>query len=106
VRLGWWLPNPAAAGAGVWQAKEPKAGPLMLVKEGLGMTTDREPFVNLSDGGHFDNLGLYEMVRRRCKMILLVDASADPEFRYEDLASTIRKIRTDMNVDIKFSKGS
>jgi hypothetical protein len=30
--------------------------------------------VNLSDGGHFDNTGVYEMLKRRCGRIILIDA--------------------------------
>lgn len=102
LRLGWWLPNPAQAGRKAWQRNEPKIGIFPLVREALGKTTSNSPFVHLSDGGHFDNLGLYEMVRRRCRRILAVDASADPGYSYDDLSNTIRKIRADMGVSIEF----
>jgi hypothetical protein len=54
----------------------------------------------LSDGGHFENLGLYEMVLRRCHYIVLSDAGADPKCSFEDLGNAIRKIRTDLGVPI------
>ena len=102
ARLGWWLPNPGKIGEKMWKKKEPRIGLPLLAQELFGKTTSRESFVYLSDGGHFDNLGLYEMVRRRCARIFLVDATADPDYRYEDLATTIRKIRADMGICVEF----
>jgi hypothetical protein len=58
--------------------------------------------VYLSDGGHFDNLGLYEMVRRRCRFIVVIDAAADAEFRLECLGNALRKVRIDLNIPIVF----
>jgi hypothetical protein len=52
------------------------------------------PYVYLSDGGHFDNLGLYEMVRRRCRFIVVSDAGCDPAYRFDDLANAIRLVRS------------
>lgn len=76
VRLGWWLGNPSKAGERTYQ----RAGPLFALKpilaELFGLTDDTSPYVYLSDGGHFENLGLYEMIRRRCKWIVVVDAGA------------------------------
>jgi hypothetical protein len=106
VRLGWWLPNPSKEIKKRCKRMEPQVGLFPLIQESIGSTTDKSAFVYLSDGGHFDNLGLYEMVRRRCSRIFLVDASADPDYRYEDLAMTIRKIRTDMGVSVEFPKKS
>jgi len=103
VRLGWWLPNPAPHHDHVWWRKEPRFWSFAQVKEALGWTTDRSEFVYLSDGGHFENLGLYEMVRRRCRRILVVDAACDSDYEYGDLANAIRKIRTDLGVEIRFS---
>jgi hypothetical protein len=75
---------------------------LPFIHEAFGMTTDHDRWVYLSDGGHFENLGLYEMVLRRCHFILAVDASADPKYQYEDLANAIRKIRVDLGIPIEF----
>ncbi|UGY16817.1 hypothetical protein HAP48_0004600 [Bradyrhizobium septentrionale] len=51
-----------------------------------------DPYVYLSDGGHFENLGAYEMIRRRCKFILISDAACDPDFGYEDLGNLVRRV--------------
>jgi hypothetical protein len=56
--------------------------------------------VNLSDGGHFENLGLYEMVLRRCGHIVVVDAGCDYAYVFEDLGNAIRKIRIDLGISI------
>ena len=51
----------------------------MLIREFFGLLHDRGPFINVTDGGHFENLGLYELVRRRCQVIIVSDASEDRE---------------------------
>ena len=68
----------------------------------MGNTTDRYKYVNLSDGGHFENLGLYEMVLRRCHYIVVSDAGEDPECSFADLGEAIRKIRIDFGIPIDF----
>jgi hypothetical protein len=106
ARLGWWLPNPGPAGRRIWRRSEPEIGLGPLVAEALGRTTDRTRHVYLSDGGHFENLGLYEMVFRRCGLIVLVDAGCDPQYAYEDFAGAVRKIRADLGVPITLASGS
>ena len=61
-------------------------------------------YVNLSDGGHFDNLGLYEVVLRRCRYVLVSDAGQDGSFSFEDLGNSIRKIRIDFGINIVFER--
>jgi hypothetical protein len=106
ARLGWWLPNPGPAGSRIWRRSEPEVGLGPLVAEALGRTTDRTRHVYLSDGGHFENLALYEMVFRRCGLIVLVDAGCDPQYAYEDFAGAVRKIRADLGVPITLANGS
>ncbi|MBV9036732.1 MAG: hypothetical protein JO182_19740, partial [Acidobacteriaceae bacterium] len=57
-------------------------------------------FVLLSDGGHFENMGLYELVRRRCRFIILSDAEEDEKFKLEGIGGAIRKCRDDFGVVI------
>ena len=102
ARLGVWLGNPGRAGERTWKQSGPRSAVGSLVKEAFGLTTNTSAYVYLSDGGHFENLGLYEMVLRRCRQIVLVDGSADPKFHYEDLANAMRKIRIDLNIPIEF----
>jgi hypothetical protein len=102
VRLGAWLGNPSSAGKRTWQHMGPKIAGWPMVQEALGLTDGTRGYVYLSDGGHFDNLGLYEMVRRRCRLIIISDAGCDPDFGFEDLGNACRKISIDQDVDIDF----
>ena len=99
VRLGWWLPNPKIES--VFTSNRPGSGLQWLLLELFGYTNTKRDFVNLSDGGHFENLGVYELVRRRCRFIVVADGGADPNFEFEDLAGLIRKCRSDFGIDIE-----
>ena len=105
ARLGAWAPNPGEAGKNCWTKNGPTFSVLPFIDEAFGLTTDRNAWVNLSDGGHFENLGVYEMVLRRCATIIAVDGSADPRFHFEDLGNAIRKIYVDMGIVIEFTDG-
>lgn len=65
--------------------------------------TKRHGFVFLTDGGHIDNLGVYELLRRRCKLIIAIDGEADPDFDSGSLVQVERFARIDMNVIIKLN---
>ena len=83
VRLGWWLRNPRFRE--VWADQKTGVSLRGLLYELLGMTTDDKKWVYLSDGGHFENLGVYEAVRCGCRDIVVVDASCDPDRNYEEI---------------------
>jgi hypothetical protein len=102
VRLGAWLGNPGPAGSRVYAKQGPVFSIKPLVQEALGLTTEDKSYVYLSDGGHFENLGLYEMIRRRCRYIVVSDAGCDPTITFEDLGNAVRKISIDMSVKIEF----
>lgn len=104
VRLGWWLGNPGAMGHDTFHDSAPRSPVRHMVKEGLGLTDSSSPYVYLSDGGHFENLGLYEMILRRCRLIVVSDAGCDPECSLEDLGNAIRKIRVDLGVQIEIKE--
>jgi len=115
VRLGCWLPNPkrrvspdptgqlALRNEGFLHRSGPSFALKPLIADALGLTNDTSSWIELTDGGHFENLGLYEMVARRCKRIIVVDAGADPDFQFEDLGNAIRKIFIDLGVPIRFA---
>ena len=102
VRLGWWLGNPGPPGDKTWRRGGPRYSVGPLFSEAIGNTTDRYKYVNLSDGGHFENLGLYEMVLRRCHYIVVSDAGEDPKCFFADLGEAVRKIRIDFGIPIEF----
>ncbi|MGH8247617.1 MAG: hypothetical protein ACREUU_14435, partial [Gammaproteobacteria bacterium] len=99
ARLGWWLGNPANRDMS-WR-QGPQVALIPIVRELLGRTDEKGSWIYLSDGGHFDNLGLYEVVKRGCRYIVALDASADPDRRFDDLGNAIRKIRVDLGVGIE-----
>ena len=100
VRLGWWLGNPGIYGQRTFKLASPTFGFLLLTQEALGLTDDKNKYIYLSDGGHFENLGIYEMVLRRCRFIVVSDAGSDLDCAFEDLGNAIRKIRIDLGVPI------
>ncbi len=102
VRLGWWLGNPGKEGETTYSHDGPRTAVVPFLQEMFGLTTDDREYVYLSDGGHFENLGLYEMVRRRCRFILVSDAGCDPAFALEDLGNAVRKIEIDLGISIRF----
>lgn len=59
-------------------------------------------YVQLSDGGHFENLALYELIRRQVDFLWVSDAGQDTKFSFEDLSSAIERVRVDFGVNIRF----
>ena len=98
VRLGWWLGNPLEKK--FWERKGPRRSWNALIRELTGTTRENKSEIYLSDGGHFDNLGIYELVRRRCKTIIVCDAGADHQYAFDDLTAVIEKCRVDFNTEI------
>lgn len=99
VRLGWWLSNPRDNES--WNVRGPKLGLKYLFGELFGLTNDKSPYVYVSDGGHFENLGIYELVRRRCRFIVACDGSEDRAYTFECLGNAIEKCRADFNINIE-----
>jgi hypothetical protein len=105
ARLGIWLGNPGEPGAATWMRAAPGFGVATLISELLGRTTETNPYVYLSDGGHFENLGLYEVIARRCRYVIVSDAGCDERYCFDDLANAIRLVRIDFGVEIEFPSG-
>jgi hypothetical protein len=101
VRLGTWLGNPRYNLRKAEWRQDPPIGLLYLIFELFGKTNDASRYVYLSDGGHFENLGVYELVRRRCSLIIASDAGEDRNACYGDLGNAIEKCRTDFGIDIE-----
>jgi hypothetical protein len=103
LRLGCWLPNPMY---GARQAIAPNHFiPGLTELLGLGRKEDSR-HLQLSDGGHFDNLGLYELIRRKVRLIIVSDGTADPGFAFGDLLTLLPRLREDFGVTIKFDRPS
>jgi hypothetical protein len=99
ARLGWWLKNPSCVSKYLpdWMA----SGLWWLLAELFSQTRSTSRYVNLADGGFFDNLGIYELVKRRCSVIVACDAEADGDLTFGGLGNAIRKIRSDLGIDVK-----
>ncbi|HEX6160909.1 MAG TPA: hypothetical protein VF111_12135, partial [Thermoanaerobaculia bacterium] len=100
IRLGSWLGNPGLHGQKKYRKAHPTSNLRPLAHELTGGSNDQARWIYLSDGGHFENLGLYEMILRRCRYIVVSDAGADPKFSFDDLGNAVRKIRTDLGVPV------
>ncbi len=98
VRLGWWMGNPRYQKN--WPSLGPPLGLEYLLSEVLGQSDQQKGYVYLSDGGHFENLAVYELIKRRCRLIVACDADCDPQYEFENLLSLIEKARTDFGVRI------
>lgn len=105
IRLACCVPNPARLacrnliGFGTLLASRPS--PFALLAELAGHHHARGHTVYLSDGGHLENTGILQLLRRRCRRILAVDAGTDPQGHFEDLAVLKRYARLDLDTDIE-----
>jgi hypothetical protein len=97
VRLGVWVRNPR---------QEPKrwrfpAWYQLMLREMLGVgLSEKDSRIHLADGGHFENLGLYELLRRRCRYIIVSDAGADPACTLADLGQAVQRARADLGAEV------
>ena len=97
LRLGYWAKNPNCARQ-KGRVNHFKAAWYEL---GRGYAENRK-FIQLSDGGHFSNLAIFELIRRKVSLIIATDAGADPDFHFGDLIVALRRIGTDLGARITF----
>ncbi len=118
VRLGYWMDNPERYRVQAMLARSFNQNLTQLESnttmthesnafwakylwyELSGTAHSREKLINLSDGGHTDNLGLYPLLQRRCRLIIAGDAGCDADFTFDDLGRVIRRIYSEENVVI------
>jgi hypothetical protein len=98
VRLGWWFPNPSKAGKG---SMSPHFSLTYLGAELFGGATDKSAFVMVSDGGHFENLAAYELIRRKCRVIVVSDGECDDKYTFGGLGTLIRVCEVDFGCKIE-----
>lgn len=105
IRLGYWAPNPnkhylrrSAVPNFIW----PGLWEVFLRRN----LSERSWLIQLTDGGHFENLGIYEMIRRKARLIIVCDAAADLDYTFGDLANATEKVRVDFGalIDIDNKK--
>jgi len=98
LRLGYWTLTPEAYSWFRWLTW----WPYYHILELLSWNDTTRWRVNLSDGGHIENLGVYELLRRGCRMIIAVDATADATYAFGDLKNLIIRARNELGLDIDF----
>ena len=98
VRLGFWAPTP---GKPRWRSPQARLWPFYLLSECLSQTNDLGSYCYLTDGGHFDNTGLYALVERGCRYIVVVDCGADPQPAFSDIGDAVRRCRIDFDAEIQ-----
>ena len=98
IRLGLWVPTPGKAS---WMLSQMWLWPYYLLRESLSQTNDVGTHCYLTDGGHFDNTGLYALVERGCRYIIIADNGADPEPCFADIGEAIRRCRVDFRAEIE-----
>ncbi|MDJ0818478.1 MAG: patatin-like phospholipase family protein [Desulfobacterales bacterium] len=74
--------------------------PGAFLREMSSRLDETHKWVNVSDGGHIENLGTIELLRRRCKFIITGDGGADPDLHFDSLATLMRYARIDLGIDI------
>ena len=100
LRLGYWAPNPNPHCSG---GEQPN-----FIRPGVTWTFskralhERNSILDLTDGGHFENLGLYELVRRELETIVVCDGSEDPDGELASLANAVERVRVDFRADVTF----
>jgi hypothetical protein len=97
VRLGFWAPTPAGRR---WREPHARLWPFYILRETLSNTGQIGAYCYLTDGGHFDNTGLYALVERGCRFIVVCDCGADPNLQFEDMGVAIRRCRIDFGTEI------
>jgi hypothetical protein len=108
LRLGFWVPNPNE-GARRWRRSRTKSFRANHFEPGLkevigASLRETSATCLLSDGGHFENLGLYELIRRRLRLILVCDGTADPDYAFTDLQNALARIATDFGARVEFDQ--
>ena len=126
LRLGYWALNPKifdpstyeTSGirsrfsallrqSAVWTAEKYNYAltlwPYYNIAELLGTMHSRRIRVNLSDGGNIENLAVFELLRRRCRLIIASDAGADPDYSFSDLQNLMVRARNELEISIEFS---
>lgn len=97
VRLGYWIRNP-------WFVRHygPATPPglFYLVQEMFGWENENRAYLNISDGGHIENLGVYELLRRRCKFIVAIDGEHDAKMTFHGLTTLQRLAFIDLGINI------
>jgi Patatin-like phospholipase len=96
LRTGILAPNPQLT------IRPPAWWPYYTFQEVMGTSDTTKNYIQVSDGGHIENLGIYELLRRKTKVIIAVDAGEDNDFKFEDLRNLVVRARNELGLTIEF----
>jgi hypothetical protein len=102
VRLGYWWDSAMPGSRPSWFAYLFPVQHALLSEAFARTRGTGDQLWNLSDGGHFENMGGYELIRRRLPVIVIVDAEADPDYTFAGLSDLVRKARLDFDAEVIF----
>lgn len=102
VRLGYWIPNPARGQPGMLVRRPNHFWPGGLYALTRGGYVETAKWLELADGGHFENLAIYELVRRRCGLIIVCDGGQDNASSYADMVTAVQRIGQDFGATVHF----
>jgi hypothetical protein len=113
LRLGYWVPNPRrleAAGKRMGRlfdsrpiATGRRVDGIYLLREMFGLLGTRSPFLYITDGGHTDNSGVFELLRRQCSTIIAIDSEADRDRLFDNIVYVTELARSRLNIEITLS---
>lgn len=111
LRLGIWMPNPASPTVRKRVDDDgtvPRVIPSVryFIRELRGRHYLNTDLIYVSDGGHYENLGLVELVRRRCTEIWCIDGSGDPPGTALALAESLTLITSELGLAADFDLGT
>ncbi len=100
ARLGYWTRNPLKMKQRrlIWW-------PLYFFYELFSKIGTKNQLLNISDGGHIENLGVMELLRRKCRLIISVDATADADYSFADFTTLCIRARNELGMEIRFRRG-
>jgi len=116
ARLGAWLPNPVFISA-VRQARDDDGRVIdwtlpglprirratYLLRELFNIHPRQERLLQVTDGGHYENLGIVELMRRRCTTIYCIDGGGDSPPTAPGLAQAIALAETELGVRVELT---
>jgi hypothetical protein len=94
--------EPAELTKGFKPAKKFRPPARLLLKEMIGGLNESGQWVNVSDGGHVENLGAFELLRRRCQIVIVGEGEADPTGTFPGLSTLMRLASIDLGIEIVF----
>jgi hypothetical protein len=113
LRLGYWIPNPGRLEMKKGKSKKALLGRFIapgrrvdgiyLLREMFGVLDPQSPFVYITDGGHTENSGVFELLRRRCSTIIAIDSEADSERLFNNIVYVMELARSRLDIEIKLS---